>query len=101
MNDLTGPDGPKTGGGLNDPTIGGASLAGGGGYAFLMLTNNHCCAQMGWSYGVWVSADGNSWTPAVEGGALVSSVASDGETTVLAGHLGRGEDATFWIGSAD
>ena len=55
VNDLTGPDGPKTGRGLNEAAINGASLAGGAGYAFLTLTNNHCCAQMPWNYGVWGS----------------------------------------------
>lgn len=98
VNDLTGPDGPKTGRGLNELALGGASLAGGEGYAFLTLTNNHCCAQMSWNYGVWGSADGMTWVPVVEGDAFVSSVASSGDTTVLAGHLGRGEDAAFWIG---
>jgi hypothetical protein len=98
VNDLTGPDGPKTGRGLNEAAINGASLAGGAGYAFLTLTNNHCCAQMSWSYGVWSSADGTSWPPVVEGDAFVSSVASNGEATVLAGHVGRGNDAAFWIG---
>jgi hypothetical protein len=34
----------------------------------------------------------------VEGDQFVSSVASDGITTVLAGHLGPGDDAAFWIG---
>lgn len=98
VNDLTGPDGPKTGRGLNEPAINGASLTGGGGYAFLTLTNNHCCAQMSWNYGVWGSADGVTWAPVVVGDAFVSSVASSGDTTVLAGHLGRGDDAAFWIG---
>lgn len=98
VNDLTGPDGAKTGRGLDALAINGASLAGGAGYAFLTLTNNHCCAQMSWNYGVWGSADGTTWTPVVEGDAFVSSVASDGAATVLAGHLRRGEDAAFWIG---
>ena len=98
VNDLTGPDGPKTGRGLEFDNIGGVSLAGGAGYAFLTLTNNHCCAQMPWNHGVWGTADGMTWAPAVEGDAFVSSVASNGDTTVLAGHLGRGNDAAFWIG---
>ena len=98
VNDLTGPDGPKTGRGLDEFAINGASLAGGAGHAFLTLTNNHCCAQMSWNYGVWASSDGASWTPAVEGDALVSSVASAAGTDVLGGHLGRGDAAAFWIG---
>ena len=78
VNDLTGPDGPKTGRGLNEAAINGASLAGGAGYGFLTLTNNHCCAQMSWNYGVWGSADGTAFTPVVDGDAFVSSVASNG-----------------------
>ena len=99
VNDLTGPDGPKTGRGLNEAAINGASLAGGAGYAFLTLTNNHCCAQMSWNYGVWGSADGITWEPVVEGDAFASSVATHADATVLVGHLGRGDDAAFWIGS--
>jgi hypothetical protein len=53
---------------------------------------------MQWSYGIWVSAQGMTWAPVVDGDAFVSSVASNGDTTVLAGRLGRGDDAAFWIG---
>lgn len=98
VNDLTGPDGPKTGRGLDELAINGASLAGGAGHAFLTLTNNHCCAQMSWNYGVWGSSDGSSWVPVVEGDAFVSSVATDGQTTIAAGHLRRGEIPAFWVG---
>jgi hypothetical protein len=98
VNDLTGPDGPKTGRGLNEAAINGASVVGGAGHAFLTLTNNHCCAQMSWNYGVWGSADGITWAPVVEGDAFVSSVASGGGSTIFAGHLRRGDDAAFWIG---
>jgi hypothetical protein len=98
VNDLTGPDGPKTGRGLNELAINGASLAGGTEHAFLTLTSNHCCAQMSWNYGVWGSADGMTWEPVVEGDAFVGSVATRADTTVLSGHLGRGNDAAFWIG---
>jgi hypothetical protein len=98
VNDLTGPDGAKTGRGLDALAINGASLAGGAGYAFQTLTNNLCCAQMSWNYGVWGSANATTWAPVVEGDAFVSSVASDGEATVLAGHLRRGENAAFWVG---
>jgi hypothetical protein len=97
VNDLTGPDGPKTGGGLNEPALGGASLIGGAGHAFVSLTNNHCCAQMSWNYGVWGSLDSKSWAPVIEGDAFVSSSATDGVNSILAGHLGRGNDAAFWI----
>ncbi len=73
-------------------------MAGGAGYTFLTLTNNHCCAQMPWNHGVWGSDDGITWEPVIDGDAFVSSVASNGGTTVLGGHLRRGEDAAFWIG---
>lgn len=98
VNDLTGPDGPKTGRGLNEAAINSANLVGSNGYAFLMLGNNHCCAQMGWTYGVWVTTDGGTWNEAIPGNASVSSVAAADGLTVLGGHLGRGEDATFWVG---
>jgi hypothetical protein len=98
VNDLTGPDGPKTGRGLNEPAINSAFLAGGDDHAFLMLGNNHCCAQMGWTYGVWVTTDGATWTEAIPGDAFVISVAAADGVMVLGGHVGRGDDATFWIG---
>lgn len=107
VNDLTGPDGPKTRRGLEYDSISGAVLAGGAGHAFLTLTHNHCCAQRPWNHGVWTSTDGTSWTPVAAGavtdvdpaGALVASVAMDGSgTVVLGGHIGRGEDAAFWVG---
>ena len=98
VNDLTGPDGPKTGLGLDALAIHTAALAGGAGHAFLALTANHCCAQMPWSHGVWGTQDGTTWTPVIEDDALVSSVAASDEATVLGGHLRRGEAAAFWIG---
>jgi hypothetical protein len=97
VNDLTGPDGPKTGRGLNEPAINDAFLAGGRDLAFLMLGNNHCCAQMGWTYGIWVTTDGVTWAQATSDSALVSSVAASADVTVLGGHLGRGEEAAFWV----
>ena len=98
LNDLTGPDGPKTGRGLSANALNVAALSGGSGRAFMTLQDNHCCAQPPWNYGVWSSTDGFSWTLAVEGDAYVSSVANVGGTEVAVGHLGRGDDAAFWIG---
>ena len=98
VNDLTGPDGPKTGRGLNEAAINTARLVGGAGHAFLTLGDNHCCAQSGWSYGVWTTTDGSAWVPAVDGNAQVSSVANHGSTVVLAGHQGRADDAAMWVG---
>lgn len=99
VNDLTGADGPKTGRGLNEAAINSAFLSGGDGHAFLMLGNNHCCAQMGWTYGVWTTTDGVTWTEAIPGDAFVSSVTAADGLTVLGGHVGRGENAAFWIGN--
>lgn len=98
VNDLTGPDGPKTGRGLNEAAINQVFLAGGQEYGFLMLGNNHCCAQAGWTYGVWATTDGLNWMEAIPGNAFVSSVARADGVTVLGGHIGRGDDATFWVG---
>lgn len=97
VNDLTGPDGPKTGRGLDEPAINHAFLAGADGSGFLMLGNNHCCAQPGWTYGVWTTTDGRSWTEVVSGSAFVSSAVVGDGVTVLGGHLGRGEEAAFWV----
>jgi hypothetical protein len=99
VNALTGQDGPKTGRGLDEPAINTATVVGGDGFAFLMLGDNHCCAQAGWTYGVWMTTDGVTWTEAIPGNATVSSVVGAGNFTVLGGQLGRGEDATFWVGN--
>jgi hypothetical protein len=96
VNDLTGPDGPKAGQGMASGITGGA-LASGGGRAYLTLTWNHCCAQMAVNIGVWSSVDGAAWSAAAIEDGLIRSVASDGNVTVLAGHLGRGARAAFWI----
>lgn len=107
VDDLTGPDGPKSGRGLEYDSISGVSLVGatGAGHAFITLTGNHCCAQLGWNLGVYTTTDGRTWSavPAAamdsSHGALVAgiAVAEDG-TRVLGGHIGRGDDALFWIG---
>jgi hypothetical protein len=107
VDDLTAPDGPKTGRGLEYDSIGDAVLAGGAGHAFVTLTQNHCCAELGWNHGTWTTTDGRTWSPmpsaavtdAEPFGSLVSAVASnDGETVVLGGHVGRGRGAAFWVG---
>ena len=97
VNDLTGPDGPKTGRGLNEEAINHAFLAGEGGSGFLMLGDSHCCAQPPWTYGVWMTTDGRSWTEVISGSAHVSSAAVGDGMMVLGGHLGRGEDPAFWV----
>jgi hypothetical protein len=96
VNDLTGPDGPKAGRGMESGITGG-TLASGGGRAYLTLTWNHCCAQMDVNVGLWTSVDGAAWSPAVLEGGLIQSVALGNNVAVLAGHLGRGARAAFWI----
>jgi hypothetical protein len=97
VDDLTGPDGPKTGRGLNQANISIAPLVGGAGHAFLTLGDNHCCAQPPWSYGVWWTTDGATWVPMAEGNYRVDAVAENGDVVVLGGHTGRGLSPTFWI----
>jgi hypothetical protein len=97
VNDLTGPDGPKTGRGLNELALNTAQLTGGRDRAYLMLGNNHCCAQMGWTYGIWATTDGTTWTQASSDSAYATSQATRNGITVVAGHLGRGDDAAFWL----
>jgi hypothetical protein len=96
VNDLTGPDGPKAGRGMESGITGG-TLASGGGRAYLTLTWNHCCAQMDVNVGLWTSVDGAAWSPAVLEGGLIQSVALGNNVAVLAGHLGRGARAAFWV----
>jgi hypothetical protein len=98
VNELTGPDGPKTGRGLDEAAINFVALSGGPGHAFLTLGNNHCCAQAPWSYGVWWTTDGATWVPMAEGDYHVDAVAENGDVVVLGGHTGRGISPTFWIG---
>ena len=98
VNDLTPDDGPKTGRGMEYDSISGASLAAGaGGRVFITLTHNHCCAMLPWSHGVWGTVDGETWEQVVEGDAFVASVTGEQELNVLVGHLGRGDDAAFWL----
>lgn len=96
VNDLTGPEGPKAGQGMESGITGGA-LASAGGTAYLTLTWNHCCAQMDVNVGVWTSVDGAAWSPVSLEGGLIQSVALGDDVAVLAGHLGRGARAAFWI----
>jgi hypothetical protein len=63
----------------------------------MTLTWNHCCAQMDVNIGVWTSVDGTAWSAAAIADGLIRSVASDGTLTVLAGQIGRGARAAFWI----
>jgi len=96
VNDLTGPDGPKAGRGMESGITGG-TLASAGRRAYLTLTWNHCCAQMPVNVGLWTSVDGAAWSPAALEGGLIQSVALRNNVAVLAGHIGRGARAAFWI----
>ena len=98
VNDLTPADGPKTGRGLEQDSISGAMLAAGAdGRLFITLTNNHCCAMLPWNHGVWGTVDGEAWEQVVEGDAFVASVTGEQDVNLMAGHLGRGREAAFWL----
>lgn len=97
VNDLTPPDGPKAGLGMQSG-ITEASLAGGGGLAVMTLGWNHCCASPPGGVGVWMSTDAESWqAAALAESAYVTGMASDGDVVVLAGQLERGARVAFWL----
>jgi len=95
VNDLTGPDGPKAGLGM-ESGITGATLSSAGDLAVLTLSWNHCCAQLPIGVGVWTSIDGRRWIPAIEPDGVVEAAAV-ADVTVLAGFLSRGGEAAFWV----
>ena len=97
VNDLTPPDGPKAGLGM-ESGITEVALAGDGGVAIMTLGWNHCCASLPASVGVWTSNDAQTWQPAaLPDGAYITGAASDGDVVVLAGYLGRGARVAFWL----
>ena len=98
VNALTSEDGPKAGRGM-ESAITEASLSTiGNELVVLTLGFNHCCAALPASVGVWTSADALAWDAVDLGsGAYVTATASDGEVVVLAGQLGRGQEAAFWV----
>ncbi|MCV0402850.1 MAG: hypothetical protein K5924_03955 [Chloroflexi bacterium] len=97
VNDLTPDDGPKTGRGLEYESITGARLVTTGTHAFLTLTNNHCCVQLPWTFGVWTTTDGDSWDVVTDDDAFVETAATnDSGTIVMGGFLRRGAEAAFW-----
>lgn len=96
VNDLTPPDGPKAGKGM-ESEITETSLAGEGGVMALTLGWNHCCAVPAIGVDVFTSTDAESWTDAgLPDGAYVTALATDGEVAVLAGYVDRGQTAVFW-----
>ena len=95
VNDLTGPNGPKAGQGL-DSLITNAGLMEADGRAFLALSWNHCCAQRDVGVGVWSSPDGAAWTAALPADVVAVAGADNGGASVLVGYLERGADAAFW-----
>lgn len=97
VNDLTPDGGPKTGRGMEYDSISGSTLVAGGTRAFITLTNNHCCAQLPWTFGVRTTADGETWDVVIDDDAFVGTAAvNDDGTIVMAGYLRRGEEAAFW-----
>ena len=97
VNDLTPPDGPKAGLGL-ESEITEATLSGDGGLVALTLGWNHCCAQLPVAVGVWMTTDGTTWDAAgLPADAYVSDIATDGEVVVAAGNLDRGAAGAFWV----
>jgi hypothetical protein len=98
VNELTGPDGPKAGLGM-ESGITEAAVVGSSELAVLTLGWNHCCVVPPIGVGVFTSADGESWTSAgLDEGAYVRGMATDGLVTVLVGHLDRGHRAAVWVG---
>lgn len=97
VNDLTPPDGPKAGRGM-ESGITEVSLTGDGGVAVMTLGWNHCCASPSAGVGVWTSTDAQTWqAAALPEGAYVTGTASDGHVVVVAGHLERGARVAFWL----
>ena len=97
VNELTPPDGPKAGLGM-ESGITEVSLAGQGGIVAMTLGWNHCCATPPNVVDVFVSVDAETWMPAnLPRPTYVSSVATDGQVVVLAGHYDRGRGVIFWM----
>jgi hypothetical protein len=99
VNTLTPEDGPKAGRGMESAITEAWLSTLGEELVVLTLGFNHCCAALPASVGVWISRDASNWEASgLEGGAYVTAAASDGELVVLAGQLGRGQEAAFWVG---
>ena len=97
VNDLTPPDGPKAGLGM-ESGITEATVSGDGGMVVMTLGWNHCCAQLPVAVGVWTTTDGTTWHAAgLPADAYVSAIATDGEVVVAAGNLDRGREVVFWV----
>ena len=97
-NTLTPEDGPKAGRGMESGITEASLSTLGEELVVLTLGFNHCCAALPASNGVWTSPDALAWDAVDLGaGAYVNASASDGEVVVLAGQLGRGQEAAFWV----
>ena len=96
VNDLTPPEGPKSGKGM-ESEITGASIATSATDAYLTLTWNHCCVELPVNVGVWHSTDGATWAEAEVADSFIRAVAVGEAGTVLGGHRGRGDEAAFWL----
>jgi hypothetical protein len=97
VNDLTPADGPKAGQGMASGITEARVIGSAGGSAFLTLGWNHCCVALTRSLGVWSSTNGSQWSPILPEGNFVVSAASNSDVTVLAGYLGVGAEAAFWV----
>ncbi len=97
VNDLTPPDGPKAGLGM-ESGITEATLVGEGSLVVMTLGWNHCCATPSAAIGVFASTDGITWSPAgIQSGAYVTAMATNGDVAVAAGYVERGGTAVFWV----
>jgi hypothetical protein len=97
VNELTPPDGPKAGRGM-ESGITEVTMAGEGGIVAMTLGWNHCCATPPAVVDVFLSVDGERWTAAdLKHPTYVTSLATNGDVVVLAGHHERGRGVTFWV----
>jgi hypothetical protein len=96
LNDLTPPDGPKAGRGL-ESGITSPELATAGDTIVLTLAWQHCCAMVRMPVGVFISEDGRTWATLPQADGMVAAATTDGQVLVAAGYTGRGEAAAFWL----
>ena len=97
VNELTPPDGPKAGNGM-ESEITQVDLATAAGLVVMTFGWNHCCAQLPMGVMVLTSTDATDWTEVDLGeGAFVTASAADDERIVLGGYLNRGQAAAFWV----
>ncbi len=97
VNDLTPADGPKAGPGL-ESQITQVTMSGEGGVVAMTLGWNHCCAMPPQGSGVYLSTMPRPATSAgLPENTYVTSLATDGDVVVMAGHFERGKGVAFWV----